>query len=67
MLRAICFSLAIHIAVGAVIVIGLSANLRFSGGSDNLNPLWVSLNAKSKGDGFTSGKSRPENKVHDVK
>jgi TonB family protein len=67
MLRAICFSLAIHMAVGTVIAIGLSANLRFSSGSDNLNPLWVSLDAKSKGDGFTSGKRYPENKVHYAK
>ena len=47
---AIFFSLLIHFAAGALLVLGLSTNLISSPKLNGFNLIWVSLNNKNKND-----------------
>jgi protein TonB len=56
----VCFSLAIHIALGAVVIAGLSGQLSSSSASNKLNLVWVSLETKNPGSVGAAMQQRPE-------
>jgi periplasmic protein TonB len=58
----VCFSLAIHIALGAAVIAGLSGHWNFSASTSKLNLVWVSLETKNPGN-VSAVQQRSENKL----
>jgi TonB family protein len=59
----VCFSLAIHIALGTIIIVGLSGRLNLSAETNRLNLVWVSLETKNAGSADAALQQRLENKL----
>jgi periplasmic protein TonB len=61
----VCFSLAIHIALVAAVIAGLSGHWNFSAATNRLNLVWVSLETKNPGN-VPAMQHRSENKLPSV-